>query len=71
MTSAIKSKAGRVLADPEQDAESKSLAAYVLGDEAPAPSRTKSELMRLRENIVGKEGQAERVALIDQQLAAM
>lgn len=67
----IKSKAARVLSDASQDADARSVAAFVLGSDAPKPAKTKVELMRLRDAIFGREGQHERVAMIDQQIASM
>lgn len=75
MTTPIKSKAGQVLADPTQDAESKSLAAYVLGDReaaritAPKPTRSREDLERILAKIDGQEGQTERAAAIRAQLS--
>lgn len=69
--SSIKSKAGRVLADPEQNAESRSLAAYVLGDDAPKPTRSAEELNALLTKISGMEGQHERVQEVRRQLASL
>lgn len=76
VTTPIKSKAGQVLADPTQDAESKSLAAYVLGDReasrvtTPAPTRSREDLERILAKIDGQEGQTERAAFIREQLAS-
>lgn len=69
--SPIKSKAARVLSDDTQDADSKSVAAFVLGSDIPKPKKTRQELQRLRQVIAGREGQHERVQLIDEQLASM
>jgi len=67
----IKSKAARVLQDDTQDADSKSVAAFVLGSDAPTPARTRQELQRLLRAIDGKEGQHERRMAIQQQMDAL
>ena len=71
--STLRSLAGHVLATGEAtDDEAKRLAAGVLGDDSltPAkPTKTKEELQALLAKIEGVEGQAERAALIRQQLA--
>jgi len=71
MTVPIKSKAARVLSDDTQDADSKSVAAFVLGSDVPTPAKSKSELHRLLRAIEGKEGQHERRLAIQAQLEAL
>lgn len=73
--SPIKSVAAKVISDPTQDAESRSLAGYVLGDRspqrtAPAPTRSREDLERILAKIEGQEGQTERAAFIREQLAS-
>jgi len=67
----IKSKAARVLQDDTQDADSKSVAAFVLGSDLPASTRTASDLRQLLRNIEGKEGQHERRLAIQARLDAL
>lgn len=73
----IKSVAAKVINDPTQDAESRSLAGYVLGDReaarvaTPAPTRSREDLERILAKIEGQEGQTERAAFIREQLASM
>lgn len=67
----IKSKAARVLQDDTQDADSKSVAAFVLGSDVPKPTRTATELRQLLAKLEGKEGQHERRLAIQAQLDGM
>lgn len=67
----IKSKAARVLQDDTQDADSKSVAAFVLGSDVPKPTKTATELRQLLAKLEGKEGQHERRLAIHAQLEAL
>jgi len=62
MTS-LKSKAGHVLATSD-DPDARSLAAHVLGEDAPAPVKSFEDLQRILSKIEGQEGQHERTVAV-------
>jgi len=68
--SALKSKAGHVLSTSE-DPDARSLAAHVLGEDAPKPDRTREELHALLSKIEGQEGQHERAAMVREQIEVL
>lgn len=72
MTTPIKAKAGHVLSTSD-DADARSLAAYVLGDAdaARVPDRSADELRDLLSKIEGVEGQHERAAEVRRQLEVL
>jgi len=63
MSRSLKSKAGHVLSTSE-DADARSLAAHVLGEDAPAPVKSFEELQALLIKIEGVEGQHERAVAV-------
>ena len=73
MASKIKSTAAHVLSTGEAtDEEAKSLAAYALGDAAPArTTRTREDLERMIAKLSEVEGQEERVAMMRAEIAKM
>lgn len=73
MTTRIKSTAARVLSTGKAtEAETKSLAAYALGDDGPVQTvKSFEELQALYNKINGVEGQSERAAAIRTQMDRM
>ena len=63
MSRSLKSKAGHVLSTSE-DADARSLAAHVLGEDAPMPVKSFEELQALLTKIEGVEGQHERAVAV-------
>ena len=66
----LKSKAGKVLATSD-DADARSLAAHVLGEDIPAPVKSFEDLQRILSKIDGQEGQHERAAMVRAEMAVI